>query len=140
MSSENDGTVSVSITFNESTGFIFAETANTTDGAVAIVAGQRLFEVFNAGTYLLAFTATNFTLASPPVGFPHGDPDWLVLLSGATATQFSMQVTNTGTVPNQDGTFLIHQADGAVVDPTVINNPIGTFQREPLAQHRSARA
>ena len=138
--SSDGGTVSVNITYNQSAGFIFQQTSNTTGGAVTIQAGKRLFEVTVAGTYLLAFTATNFQLDDPPIGFPEGDPAWLTLLAGYTATQFTVQTFNSGLVDNQTGTFLIHKSDGAVVDPTVINNPIGTVQRAPVPEHRSVAA
>ena len=86
------------------------------------------------------FTATNFTLDDPPVGFPDGDPEWLTLNCGSTTTQFTIETVNSGLLQNQTGKFLIHKSDGAVVDPTVVNNPIGTMEPKIAPQHRSAQA
>jgi hypothetical protein len=144
--STSSGTVAVNVTNSPGTGFIFQETSNTTGGAVSFSAGKRLFQVLTAGTYDLNFTATNFTLADPPIGFPDGEPPWLTLLSFTPPSQFSVQTVNSGSVPNQTGRFLIHSTNGlkeqdlsAVAggggsgsagldlddgDPTVVNNPI----------------
>jgi hypothetical protein len=117
----SSGTVFVNIIWDGV--FVFEETGNTTDGAVVFTAGKREFDVEGKGDFQLQFTATNFTLKDPPVGFPGGDPAWLQLEPGYTSTQFTMSSFNSGEVKNQSGTFLIHKDDGTTVDPTVVNNP-----------------
>jgi hypothetical protein len=126
----NANTVKVNIIWSEGSGFIFQESLNDTGGVVVFKAGQRKFEVLAAGSYQLFFTAKNFTLADPPIGFPDGEPQWLRLDSGYTPRDFSMSSVNSGLVQNETGRFLVHRVGMDVEDPTVVNNPNPTDEPE----------
>jgi len=119
------GTVTTDITIVDSV-FVFTEVSNTTGDAVTVEEGERWYGVDDTGSYQLTFNAVGFDFATSPqspIGFPDGPVSWLTLNSGATAATFTVTVSNSGTVENQTGKFLIHSSGNGDVDPTVVNNP-----------------
>ncbi|HEV7671917.1 MAG TPA: hypothetical protein VGS22_25625 [Thermoanaerobaculia bacterium] len=82
----------------------------------------RAGRISDYGTFDLNFM-TDFKLAVPAIGFPKGQPENVTWVQSDASFTVTIDVPYEGVKYPQIVEFLVHRADGAISDPTILVDP-----------------
>ncbi len=100
----------------------FVYTTQYESPGISFSDGLRFGRITDYGTFDLNFM-TDFKLAVPAIGFPHGQPKNVTWEQRDASFTVTIDAPYEGVAFPQVVEFLVHRDDGATSDPTILVEP-----------------